>query len=75
MFRTWSSRNGGLCCNVHMYRCMCTVVHVCVHVSLGMVQKEDGGPNGCISNYTMITQLGAGVTHFKMLFCPFQPLP
>ena len=28
---------------------------------VGMEQKQDGGSNGCISNYTMITQLGASV--------------
>ena len=38
---------------------LCTIV--------GMVRKQDGGFNGCISNYTMITRLGASVVHFKAL--------
>ena len=41
---------------------------------VGMAQKQDGGSNGCISNYMMITQLGASVTHFEALFYPFQVL-
>ena len=31
---------------------------------VGMVQKQDGSSNGCISNYTAITWLGMNVTHF-----------
>ena len=31
---------------------------------VGMAQKQGVGSNGCISNYTAITRLGAGVTHF-----------
>ena len=38
---------------------------------VGMVWKQDGGSNGCISNYTMITQLEASVTHFEALSCSF----
>ena len=42
---------------------------------VGMTRKQDGGSNGCISNYTTITQLGASVTHFEAVFYPFQALP
>ena len=42
---------------------------------VGMVRKQDGGSNGCISNYTTITWLGASVTHFETLFYPFWVLP
>ena len=31
---------------------------------VGMARKQDGGSNGCISNYTAITQLGTGFTRF-----------
>ena len=31
---------------------------------VGMTRKQDGGSNGCISNYTAITRLGAGVARF-----------
>ena len=36
---------------------------VVVSSYVGMARKQDGAPNGCISNYTTITQLGAGFTH------------
>ena len=32
---------------------------------VGTAQKQDGGSNGCISNYMAITQLGVG---FNLLF-------
>ena len=35
---------------------------------VGMMQKQDGGSNECISNYTTITRLGPSVTHFEALF-------
>ena len=35
-----------------------------VNAYVGMARKQDGGSNGCISNYTVITQLGAGVACF-----------
>ena len=30
---------------------------------VGMARKQDGGSNGCISNYTAINRLGAGFAH------------
>ena len=58
------------------------MVHVCpassayqgqtlVSSYVGMPRKQDDGFNGCISNYTTIIRLGASVTHFEVLFCPF----
>ena len=41
---------------------------------VGMARKQDGGSNGCISNYTTITRIGASVTHFEALFYPFRVL-
>ena len=35
---------------------------------VGMAQKQDGGSNGCITNYTTITQLGASVIHVAVPF-------
>ena len=31
---------------------------------VGIAQQQDGGSNECISKYTAITWLGAGVAHF-----------
>ena len=45
------------------------------NVYVGLARKQNGGSNGCISNYTLITWLGASVTHFETLFCPFRALP
>ena len=42
---------------------------------VGMMQKQDGGSNGCTSNYKTITRLEASVTHFELVFYPFQVLP
>ena len=35
---------------------------------VGMARKQDGGYNGCVSNYTMITRLGPSAMHFEALF-------
>ena len=41
---------------------------------VGMARKQDGGSNGCISNYTTVTRLGVSVTHFEALFYHFRVL-
>ena len=38
---------------------------------VGMARKQEDGSNGCISNYTIITLLGAGFTHFKAPYLLF----
>ena len=42
-----------------------------VSTYVGMARKQDDSSNGCISNYTMITQLGASAIHFEALLYPF----
>ena len=42
-----------------------------VSPNVGMVQKQDGGCNGRITNYAMITWLGVSVMHFEALFNSF----
>ena len=71
-----------LCINTHKYcinmRQFPQVLYqgqTVVSPYVGMVRKQDGGSNGCISNYRIITQLGASVVHFETLFCPLQALP
>ena len=42
---------------------------------VGIGRKQDGGSNGCTSNYTMINRLEAGIMHFEAIFCHFRALP
>ena len=37
------------------------------YVHVGLARIQDGGSNECISNYTILTQLGMSVMHFEML--------
>ena len=42
---------------------------------VGMARKQNGGSNGCISNYTTITQLRVGFIRFKAPTCRIRTLP
>ena len=57
--------------------CLCLLYQGRMVVSpyVGMARKQDGGSNGCISNYMTITRLRAGFTHFRAPTCCIRTLP